>query len=139
MEKSFRPIQLYALKTFGLAFATIAAFVFIYLLYSLVTLSLPVYIAVIIHVLFGILLLVALLFIVLNFLRGKPTISISETFLKYKYRKILFENIKTYKPARGGSEPEIITKDEQSFTLELSWFKKSDRLEIDQHIKDHVS
>ncbi|NQY06342.1 MAG: hypothetical protein HRT68_09200 [Flavobacteriaceae bacterium] len=138
MEKSFKPNNLYLLKTIGLVLATLAGFTFIYTFYSLMTANLHRIVVILINIFFGILFLIAILFIILNILRGKPTLSISEEYIKIKYRKILFSDIKEYRPSKGGSEPEIITKDNQSFTLELSWFTKSDRKEIEDHLIKHL-
>ena len=139
MEKSYKPTQLYFLKTIGLTVATIAAFVFFYFFYSLFTISLPKVAIVVINILFGIFLLIALLFIVLNILKGKPTLHLTEEYIKIKYKKIPFENIKAYHKAKGGSEPEILTKDNKNYILELSWFTKKDRKEIEAYLISKIT
>ena len=139
MNKSYKPTQLYYLKTIGLVVATLAAFVFFYFFYSLFTLSLPKAAIIIINIFFGLFLIIALLFIVLNILKGKPTLVLTDAYIKIKYKKILFENIKAYRRAKGGSEPEIVTKDNTNHILELSWFTKKDRVEIETYLRSKIS
>lgn len=139
MEKSYKPTQLYFLKTIGLTTATIAAFVFFYFFYSLFTISLPKIAIIVINILFGIFLLIALLFIVLNILKGKPTLHLAEDYIKIKYKKIPFEEIKAYRKSKGGSEPEIVTTDNKTYILELSWFTKKDKAEIEAYLISKIA
>lgn len=138
MEKLYKPVQLYLLKTLGLSGAVIGGFVFIYFFYALLTSNLPLILIIIINVIFGIFCLIAILFIILNLLNGKPTIKISEEYIQLKSIRIPFKNILEYKKAKGGSEPEIVTED-RTYILELSWFKKKDRKEIEEVILQKLS
>lgn len=138
MEKSFKPQQLYIIKSIGQTAAIIGGFVFIYFFYGLLTAKLPVVLVIIINVLLAIFGLIGLLFIVLNFLRSQPTITIGDDYIKLRHRKVPYKDIKEYIPMRGGSEAEIITTEDKRFVLELSWFRKKDREEIIEHLTKNI-
>ena len=71
--------------------------------------------------------------------RGNPNIIINETTLKTNRFKKDFEELKSYHPSRGGSEPYVISKDGKQYDIELSWFSKRDRKEIEAFIKQRLT
>lgn len=72
--------------------------------------------------------------ILLILLRWKPQVSINDKTLRTNRFKRDFSEIKSYHKGRGGSEPYVITHDGKQLDLELSWFSKRDREEIESII-----
>jgi hypothetical protein len=83
--------------------------------------------------------IICLLTILLIILRGKPNVIITETSIKTNRFKKNFDELKSYHPGKGGSEPFVISKDGKQYDIELSWFSKRDRQEIEAFIKDRVA
>ncbi len=79
----------------------------------------------------GIILGLAILLVIF---RGKPQVSINEKTLRTNRFKRDFSEIKSYHKGRGGSEPYVITHDGKQLDIELSWFSKRDREEIESII-----
>ncbi|NER12914.1 hypothetical protein GWK08_05655 [Leptobacterium flavescens] len=77
---------------------------------------------------FGIVGLFAIFIVILS---NKPVIIFEDEAIIYRYKKIFFSDIASFHPARGGSEPYIITKGQKRVDLELSWLTKKDRDEIE--------
>ena len=138
MERKYKPTSLYLIKTIGLTVATLAGFVFIYTFYSLFTAGLNKIAIIIINVFFLIFFLIAILFIILNLLKGKPSIITGEDYIKLNYRKFLLSDIKEFRKSKGGSEPLIVMMNNDSHTLELSWFKKEDQKEIIEFLEHNL-
>ena len=63
----------------------------------------------------------------------KPGFIFNDNGFKYKRKDIKYSEIKSFIPAQGGSEPEIVFKDNSTYVLELSWFLKKDRQEIEKY------
>ncbi|WP_430410491.1 hypothetical protein [Kordia sp.] len=78
--------------------------------------------------------LIAFVSIAIILLRGKPQITLTNKTLRTNRFKRDFSKIKLYQKGKGGSEPYIITHDKQQFDIELSWFSKRDRKEIESII-----
>lgn len=72
--------------------------------------------------------------ILLVLFRGKPQVSINDKTLRTNRFKRDFSQIKSYHKGRGGSEPYVITHDGKQLDIELSWFSKRDREEIESII-----
>ncbi|MFK7747438.1 MAG: hypothetical protein AB8B65_03535 [Kordia sp.] len=81
---------------------------------------------------------ICLLLILVILLRGKPQISINETTIRTNRFKKKFDELETYHPSKGGSEPFMVSKQGKQYDLELSWFSKKDRKEIEAFIKERV-
>jgi hypothetical protein len=86
-------------------------------------------------IIFGI---IGLLFILLILLRGKPQITINETRIKTNRFRKNFDELASYHPSRGGSEPYVISKDGKQYDIELSWFSKKDRQEIESFLQERI-
>jgi len=87
------------------------------------------------NILFG---TIGLLFILLILLRGKPQITINDTTIRTNRFKKKFEELASYHPSKGGSEPYVISKDGKQYDIELSWFSKRDRTEIEAFLKERI-
>ncbi|WP_340075795.1 hypothetical protein [Leptobacterium sp. I13] len=81
--------------------------------------------------LIGLFTVIALVMIFFVIRSNKPTVVIEESALTYRNQKIFFKEIVFFQPGKGGSEPYLITKKDKRIDLELSWLKKSDRIEIE--------
>lgn len=77
--------------------------------------------------------------ILLILLRGKPAITLNYKTLRTNRFKKDFADIKSYHPGRGGSEPYVISHDGKQYDLELSWFSKNDRKEIETFIQERMA
>ena len=62
-----------------------------------------------------------------------------ETGFKYKRKTIEFSEIAKFKKASGGSEPELVFKDGKEYPIELSWFLKNDRKEIEAILDKRIN
>ncbi|WP_298419259.1 hypothetical protein [uncultured Kordia sp.] len=78
--------------------------------------------------------LILFLAILLVIVRGKPQVTINDKTLRTNRFKRDFSEIKSYHKGRGGSEPYIISHDGKQLDIELSWFSKRDRNEIESII-----
>ncbi|MEM6685649.1 MAG: hypothetical protein AAF617_07670 [Bacteroidota bacterium] len=87
------------------------------------------------NILFG---AIGLLFIAIILLRGKPAITINDTAIRTNRFKKNFDELASYHPGKGGSEPYVISKEGRQYDIELSWFSKKDRTEIESFIKARV-
>ncbi|WP_046758203.1 hypothetical protein [Kordia jejudonensis] len=83
----------------------------------------------------GIILLLAILLVIV---RGKPQVTINATTLRTNRFKRDFSEIKSYHKGKGGSEPYIISNDGKQLDIELSWFSKKDRTEIESLIIQQI-
>lgn len=140
MKKVFKATNLYYGKITLLTVMVIVG----YLLYDFIVVSMlgniqTLWARIIMYVLMGILLLLALFVIYYIVTSNKPVVELNDDFLRYKYRKILFEDIKLFHPSKGGSEPFIITRDDRQIDLELSWLRKADRIEIENTIQKKIA
>jgi hypothetical protein len=135
MKKTFKANNLY----YGKILLLILMITVGYLLYDFIIVSFlgsirAPWARITMFVLLGIVLLITLFVIYFVVTSNKPVVELAEDYVRYKYRKILFKDIKLFYPSKGGSEPFIVTKDNKQIDLELSWLRKEDRLEIEQTI-----
>ncbi len=86
----------------------------------------------IIFILFG------LVFLFMQLTAKKPTFIFDKDGFKYKRKVIKYSEIKRLIPAQGGSEPEVVFHDNQTYVLELSWFLPKDRKEIQAIIAANI-
>lgn len=94
-----------------------------------------VFIEYILNGLFGIISILTIIYVLLT---GKPRVTINDTTLRTNRFKKDFSELKSYHKGKGGSEPYVITKDGKKFDLELSWFSKKDRQEIESLIMNQL-
>ncbi|AXG69379.1 hypothetical protein KORDIASMS9_01599 [Kordia sp. SMS9] len=87
------------------------------------------------NIVFGI---ICLLFILIILLRGKPQITINETMIRTNRFKKKFEELASYHPGKGGSEPFVLSKEGKQYDIELSWFSKKDRKEIEAFLTERI-
>lgn len=83
--------------------------------------------------------LISVLFILIIILRGKPQITINDKTLRTNRFKRDFSELKSYHKEKGGSEPYVISHDGKQFDIELSWFSKKDREEIETLIQRQIA
>lgn len=136
MQKVYKPTILYIIKIFGLivflafTLGVISIFfdLFNYFLHSSVfELS--------IMIIAGALLVIGSYFIVIS---NNPIIKLEDKRMTIGHYTIDFENIKTFSGSKGGSEPFLITKDNDRIDLQLSWFSKKDQDEIAQLLQEKI-
>ena len=134
--KQYRPTLVYIIKIFGLiigaAFSIFIISLFINIISFFVESSLFEKI---------ILILLTALFITAIFLiirSNNPSISFKNDSLLIGRQEISFDQIEKFHPSKGGSEPYIVTKDGLKIDIETSWFRKKDRLEIEQIIVEKI-
>jgi len=82
--------------------------------------------------------IIAFLIILVVILRGKPQIVLNATTLRTNRFKRNFSELKSYHKSKGGSEPYVISHDGKQFDIELSWFSKKDRKEIESFIIQQI-
>lgn len=83
---------------------------------------------------------IGIVFIVIFFFSNttNPAIIIEKEHLKINNQYVRFDQIKAFFNAKGGSEPYIITKKGKKIDIELSWFRKKDRIEIKNIIRGKI-
>ena len=135
MHKSYTATYLYIIKVVMLSAAVIAAFLVFNFFFMVANGVLPnwfPWIANIVFVIFGI------VFLFMQLTAKKPSFTFTEDSFKYKRKNIKYIDIARIIPAQGGSEPELVFKDNSTFVLELSWFLKKDRLAITLTIESNI-
>ncbi|XLS29569.1 hypothetical protein ACJD0Z_01825 [Flavobacteriaceae bacterium M23B6Z8] len=140
MSRVFKANNLY----YGKIVLMILMIILGYLLYDFIVVSLlgniqAVWARVTMFVLLGIFLLITVFVIYFVITSNKPVVELQEDFMRYKYRKIPFKDIKTFYTSKGGSEPFIVTKDNKQIDLELSWLSRKDRVEIEETIQRKIA
>ena len=83
--------------------------------------------------------LIAFVSIALILLRGKPAVTLTTSTLRTNRFKKDFEQLKSYHPGKGGSEPYVISHEGTQHDIELSWFSKKDRKAIEAFILQQVT
>lgn len=91
------------------------------------------------YVINGIFGLIAFVSIALIILRGKPKVTLNKTTLRTNRFKKDFIQLKSYHPSKGGSEPYVISHEGTQHDIELSWFSKKDRKEIETFILQQIT
>ncbi|MFD2563745.1 hypothetical protein [Aquimarina rubra] len=134
--KKYRPTLLYIIKIFGLVVG--AAFcVFIISLFTNI-ISFFVESSFFEKVIF-ILLIAVLVLAAFQIIRSNnPTIILDNNHMMIGRQKLNYDQIKKFYPAKGGSEPYLVTKAGHKIDLEISWFGKNDRAEIENIILEKV-
>ena len=69
---------------------------------------------------------------------GNPVIGISDTTLQIRNNRFKLQDIKTFNPGLGGSEPFILFEDGYRLDLDLSWLGRKDRNEVKDRIQQAI-
>ena len=135
MHKEFKATYLYIIKAVMLFAAVITAFLAFNFLMMLLQAFIPVWLFYIIN---GIFVIFLLFFLFMQLTSKKPGFEFDDDGFKYKRKYFKYTDIKRFSPAQGGSEPEIVFLDNTTHVIELSWFVKKDRQEIEQIIASNI-
>lgn len=135
MHKEFNATYLYIIKAVMLFAAVITGFLVLNFIMMLLNALIPIWLFYILNVVF---ILFTLLFLFMQLTSKKPGFVFHDDGFKYKRKTIQYSDIKTFIPAQGGSEPEVVFKNNSSQVLELSWFLKKDRKEIQKIIATNI-
>jgi len=134
MQKTYKATYLYIIKAVMLFMAMITAFLAFNFGLMLLNLSPWVFYAVNI-----VLSLFVLLFLFMQLTAKAPMLTFDNDGFKYKRKNFSFSEIKQFKKASGGSEPELVLEDGTEVPLELSWFLKKDRKEIEALLEEKIN
>ena len=135
MHKEYKTTYLYIIKAIMMFAAVITSFLVFNLIIMILNALIPTWLFYTLNVIF---ILFTLLFLFMQLTAKKPGFTFDDNGFKYKRKNILYTEIKSFIPAQGGSEPEIVFHDNNSYVLELSWFLKKDRQEIEQIIATNI-
>ncbi|WP_299258475.1 hypothetical protein [uncultured Aquimarina sp.] len=134
--KQYRPTFLYAIKIFGLVVGAGFSIFIISIFLDIVTFFVE---SSFFEKAIFTLLIVAFVFAAFLIIRSnRPTISFYNDYMIIGRQEVTYDIIKNFYPAKGGSEPYIVTKDEYKIDLEISWFRKKDRAEIEKIILEKI-
>lgn len=115
--------------------AVITAFLVFNFLMMLLQAFIPIWLFYIVN---GIFIVFLLIFLFMQLTGKKPDFEFHDDGFKYKRKQFKYTDIKSFNPAQGGSEPEIIFQDNTTYVIELSWFSKKDRQEIEHIIESNI-
>lgn len=115
--------------------AAITAFLVFNFLMMLLQALIPTWLFYIIN---GIFIVFLLIFLFMQLTSKKPGFEFHDNGFKYKRKQFKYSDIKQFNPAQGGSEPEIVFHDNTTYVLELSWFVKKDREDIEHIIATNI-
>ncbi|NQY28571.1 MAG: hypothetical protein HRT69_03765 [Flavobacteriaceae bacterium] len=135
MHKEFKATYLYIIKAIMVFAAVITSFLVFNFIMMILNALIPTWLFYTLNVIFA---LFTLLFLFLQLTSKKPGFIFHDDGFKYKRKNIQYIEIKRFIPAKGGSEPEIVFHDNNTYVLELSWFLKKDRQEIEQIIATNI-
>lgn len=135
MHKEFKATYLYIIKAIMLFAAVITSFLVFNFLMMLLQAFIPIWLFYIIN---GVFVLFLLIFLFMQLTSKKPGFEFNDDGFKYKRKHFKYNEIKRFSPAQGGSEPEIVFLDDTTYVIELSWFVKKDRQEIEHIIASNI-
>jgi len=135
MHKEFKATSLYIIKAVMLFAAVITSFLVFNFIMMLLNAFIPIWLFYTLNVVF---VLFTLIFLFMQLTSKKPGFVFHEDGFKYKRKNIQYSEIKNLIPTQGGSEPEVVFHDNNTHVLELSWFSKKDRQEIEQIIATNI-
>lgn len=135
--KTYHASILYAIKIFGLivcaGFAVFIISLFINIVSFFIESSL--FEKIVVGILGTSFLIAAFLIIRSN----NPSISFHQKYMRIGRQEIPYEIIASFHSAKGGSEPYLLTKQGNKIDLEISWFRKKDRLEIEKTLIEKIN
>ncbi|MBW1298448.1 hypothetical protein [Aquimarina litoralis] len=134
--KTYRATILYAIKIFGLIVCAGFAVFIISLFINIVSFFIEssFFEKIVISILFILFVIAAFQIIRSN----NPSISFDENHMLIGRHEILYSEIENFHPAKGGSEPYITTKSGGKIDLEISWFRKRDRIAIEKTLSEKI-
>jgi hypothetical protein len=135
MHKEFKATYLYIIKAIMLFAAVITSFLVFNFLMMLLQAFIPIWLFYIIN---GVFVLFLLIFLFMQLTSKKPSFEFNDDGFKYKRKYFKYDEIKHFSPTQGGSEPEIVFLDDTTYVIELSWFVKKDRQEIEHIIASNI-
>ncbi|MGB1268112.1 MAG: hypothetical protein ACPG45_00075 [Flavobacteriaceae bacterium] len=136
MHKEFKATYLYIIKAIMLFAAVITSFLVFNFLMMLLQAFIPSWLFYIVN---GVFALFLLIFLFMQLTGKKPGFEFNDDGFKYKRKHFKYTDIKRFMPSQGGSEPEIVFHDNTTYVIELSWFVKKDRQEIEQIIASNIT
>ena len=134
MQKTYKATYLYIIKAVMLFAAMITAFLAFN--FGLMFFNPPSWVFLIVNTILG---LFTLLFLFMQLTSKAPVFTFSESGFKYKRKTYNFSEIKQFKKASGGSEPELVLNNGTEVPLELSWFVKKGRKEIESILESKIN
>ncbi|MBQ4818915.1 hypothetical protein [Aquimarina sp. MMG016] len=135
--KTYKPTLLYFIKIFGLIVFVLFSIFIISLFFDIIAYFLKsswYELAVIILV--NILFLVGSYFTIIS---NNPIIKFRDTYVIIGNQDIKYAEIEDFFSSKGGSEPYIMTSGGSRIDLQLSWFRKKDRIEIENTLKEKIT
>ncbi|WP_378180662.1 hypothetical protein [Aquimarina sp. SS2-1] len=134
--KKYRPTLLYIVKIFGLIIGAAVAVFIVSLFLDVISFLVQSSIFEKSVAIFLIFLLVVAAFLIIR--SNNPAISLDDNYIIIGRQQIQYDQIKAFYAAKGGSEPYIIINDGTKIDLEISWFSKKDRSEIEKTILEKI-
>lgn len=136
MQKTYKATYLYIIKTSAIFAAMITAFLAFNFGMLMLNVVVPMWAFIIVNIILSVF---TLLFLFMQLTAKAPMFIFYETGFKYKRKTIEFSEIAEFKKASGGSEPELVFKDGKEYPIELSWFLKNDRKEIEAILDKRIN
>lgn len=69
---------------------------------------------------------------------NNPTIICTDSTIHIGVIELSYDEIDSFFESKGGSEPYVLTKDQERIDLQLSWFTKKDQIEITTILKEKI-
>ncbi|MDH7447536.1 hypothetical protein [Aquimarina sp. 2201CG14-23] len=135
--KQYRPTLLYFIKIFGLIILALFSVFIISLFFDIIAYF--VQSSLFEKLLFAILILVCIGVSFMIIRSNNPSIRLGQDTMIIGQEEISYHRIENFYPSKGGSEPYILTKDGRRIDLEISWFRKKDRVTIEQVILERIN
>ncbi|MFD0964364.1 hypothetical protein [Pseudofulvibacter geojedonensis] len=136
MQKTYKATYLYVIKTSAMFAAMITAFLAFNFGMMMLNVVIPTWVFIVVNIILS---LFALLFLFMQLTAKAPVFVFHDTGFKYKRKTIEFSEVANFKKASGGSEPELVFKNGKEYPLELSWFLKKDRKEIEAILEERIN
>lgn len=136
MHKTYKATYLYIIKTIMMFAAMVTAFLAFNFGMMMLNVVIPFWAFIAVNIILS---LFTLVFLFMQLTAKSPMFIFHDTGFKYKRKTIEFTEIDRFKKASGGSEPELVFKDGKEYPLELSWFLKKDRREIEAILEERIN
>lgn len=136
MHKTYKATYLYVIKTVMMFAAMVTAFLAFNFGMMMLNAMIPFWVFIVVNVILS---LFTIIFLFMQLTAKAPMFIFSDDGFTYKRKTIAFTEIATFKAASGGSEPELVFKDGKEYPLELSWFLKKDRKEIEAILEERIN
>lgn len=136
MHKTYKATYLYAIKASAMFAAMVTAFLAFNFGMMMLNAMIPFWIFLVVNIILS---LFTIIFLFMQLTAKSPMFIFNETGFTYKRKTVEFTEIAKFKAASGGSEPELVFKDGKEYPLELSWFLKKDRKEIEAILEKRIN